>query len=149
MDLTVIFVIGFCVLGTYKLFELYAKRKERILMIEKLAHLFENEDDKEKPLKIKLPFISSNDLNFGYWPLRISLLLMGIGAGCLVAFFIQIISYINITPRIDSYRDWVRPIRELVTLVNFASISLFGGAGLLAAYLIEQKKRKEDRRAKN
>ena len=153
-NLVPIFIVGFVMLAVYKVFELFAKRKERIFMIEKLAHLCENEDDKEKSLKIKLPFISSDDLDFGYWPLRISLLLVGIGAGCLVAFFIQII-YVSIyfdtfsNSHVNSYRDWVHQFRDLIALVNFASISLFGGIGLLVAYLIEQKKRKEERRAKN
>ena len=134
-----IFIVGFVMLAVYKIFELFAKRNERILFIEKLANLCENEDDKEKPLKLKLPFISSNDSDFGYWPLRISLLLIGIGAGCLLAFFLQII-YFNGSP-IQSYKDWTSQFRDLVFLVNFASISFFGGIGLFIAYLLEQKKK--------
>jgi len=68
------------------------------------------------------------DFGFGFWPLRISLLLIGIGTGCLVAFFIRINS--------SSDMSW-----DLITLVNFASISMFGGIGLLIAYFIEQRKR--------
>ena len=130
MFLVPIFVVGICVLGTYKLFELYARKKERILMIEKLASLCENSGDKDEQLKIRLPFIIGSDTDYRFWPLRISLLLIGIGAGCLVAFFIQI------NASIASYHD---QFYDLIVLVNFASISFFGGIGLFAAFLIEQK----------
>jgi len=138
LDLTAVFIVGFIVLGIYKLFELFAKRSERILMIEKLAHLCENEEDKEKRLKIRLPFVF--DGNFDFWPLRISLLLIGIGAGCLFAFFLQII-YFNGSP-IQLYREWASQFHDLIGLVLFASISFFGGIGLLIAFLIERKKKK-------
>jgi len=136
-------IFGFCVLGTYKTFELFVRRKERMLMIEKLAFL---SDENENRPKIRLPFISVDDLNSGSWPLRISLLLIGIGAGCLLAFFIQLI-YFNASP-IQLYRDWIYQFQDLILLVNFASISFFGGIGLLIAFLIEQKnkKQKEDKR---
>ena len=126
-DLIPIFVVGFIVLGVYKLFELYAKRKERILMIEKLASLAELKEDDENRLKIRIPLVIDGDSGFGFWPLRISLLLIGIGAGCLVAFFIRI-NYSNMS--------W-----DLISLANTASILFFGGIGLLAAYFIEQRKR--------
>jgi len=128
-DLVPILVVGFSVLGIYKIFELYVKRKERILMIEKLVSLVENKEDDENRLKIRLPFVVDGDSGFGFWSLRISLLLIGIGAGCLFAFFMRI-----------QYPDmsW-----SLISLANTAAILFFGGIGLLAAYFIEQKKRAE------
>ncbi|MCL2651680.1 MAG: hypothetical protein FWD60_11750 [Candidatus Azobacteroides sp.] len=134
-----IFVVGFCILGTYKVFELFTRRKERILLIEKLASLSENEGDDDKRLKIQFPSFGTNDS--GSWSLRISLLLIGIGAGCLVAFFIQVI-YFN-SSSIQSYWDWANQFRELIVMANFASISFFGGIGLLVAFLLEQKKKAE------
>ena len=127
LDLTVILVVGFIVLGIYKLFELYAKRKERMLTIEKLAFLYENQEDSEGKPKIRLPFASVHDFDFGFWPLRIALLMIGIGIGCLSAFFIRI--YTKDLP-------W-----DLISMANFASISIFGGIGMLIAYFIEQKKK--------
>jgi len=132
-----ILVVGFCVLGTYKVFELFARRKERLFLIEKLASFSESEEDKEKRVKIQLPLFNAND--YGSWPLRIALLLVGIGAGCLVAFFIQVIFFNGSS--IQSYREWVDQFIDLIVLVNFACISLFGGIGLLVAFLIEQKKK--------
>ena len=133
MYLIPICVVGFLVLGTYKTFELFARRKERELLIEKLSLLAENKEDDKNRLKIRLPFIGDGDSGFGFWPLRISLLLIGIGAGCLVAFFIRINS--------GSDLSW-----DLTSLINVASILMFGGIGLLIAYFIEQRKRmkKED-----
>ena len=136
MDLTAVSIIGFIILGIYKLFELFVRKSERLLIIEKIVSLCEKEDSDER-IKIQLPSISGNDSNFGFWPLRISLLLIGVGAGCLLAFFIQII-YFN-GSSISLYRDWVHQFRDLITLINFASISVFGGIGLLIAFLIEQK----------
>ena len=127
-DLTAIFIVGFIVLGTYKLFELYAKRNERLLMIEKFSLLCDNKEDKEERIKIRLPFIVNGNSDLGFWPLRISLLLIGIGAGCLLAFFLQM-SYIE-----NLSRNW-----NLINMVNFASITFLGGLGLLIAFLIEQK----------
>jgi len=123
MFLVPIFIVGFITLGIYKILELYAKKKERTLLIEKLASLVENEGDEEKRLKIQIPFIIGNDSIS--WSLRISLLLIGVGAGCLLAFFVRFNS------SIESY--------DLIAMINFASISFFGGIGLLAAFLIEQK----------
>ena len=143
-SLVPIFVVGFITLCVYKLFELYAKRKERILMIEKLAHLCENNEDTEKRLKIQLPLISVNNSDFGYWPLRISLLLIGIGIGCLCAFLLQMSAFGH---SFESYRDYVNKLGDIVFIINFASISIFGGIGLLTAFLIEQKmktKKKEE-----
>jgi hypothetical protein len=129
-EITGIFIVGFIVLGVYKLVELYAKRKERLLMIEKLTIVGEDKEGSGEQLKIRLPFSFGNDSDFGFWPLRISLLLIGIGAGCLMSFFFQIIYFTG------SSISW-----NLVALINFASISMLGGIGLLIAYFIEQKKR--------
>jgi len=132
MDFTSIFIVGFVVLGVYKVFELFARRNERTLLIEKLASLYDqNEESKEKRLKIQLPFIVAN--GSGSWALRISLLLIGIGVGFLVALFIQMGYYDGLT-RINY---------NIFALINFACISLFGGIGLLIAFFIEQKKKVE------
>jgi len=138
VNLVPIFIVGFIILGAYKVFELFVKKKEWTLFIEKLASLYENEEDKEKRLKFQLPVFEMND--YSSWPLRIALLLAGIGAGCLVAFFIQIIYFNDF--HTQSFQDWSNQFRDLILLINFASISLLGGIGLLIAYLIEQKKKK-------
>jgi len=128
MDFTPVFIVGFVMLCVYKVFELFLRRNERVLLIEKLASLCDqNEEDKEKRLKLQLPFIAVS--GSGSWALRISLLLIGIGAGCLLAFFFRL-QYPEMS--------W-----DLISLSNFACISLFGGIGLLIAFFIEQKKKVE------
>jgi hypothetical protein len=125
-----IFIVGFIVLGIYKYLELFAKRKERIMFIEKF---FENCDKKDLSNSFpKLPVsFESTGQNFSYWSLRFSLLLTGIGIGCLLAFLTA--NYFQKDMRYDTGG-----------FIIFAYISTFGGIGLLASYLIElfQSKKK-------
>jgi len=127
MDFTGVLIVGFVMLCVYKVFELFVRRNERMLLVEKLTSLNENEEDNEKRLKLQLPSIVAND--FGSWTLRIALLLIGIGAGCLLALFVRL-QYPEMS--------W-----DLISLTDFACISLFGGIGLLIAFFIEQKKKVE------
>jgi len=127
MDITAIFIVGFVVLGIYKLIALFARRKERILLIEKLPIIINN---KEGLAPIDLPNISFGSTDYG-WALRISLLLVGIGLGCIVSFFLQILAFPDPTDHI--YTD-------LIALVNIACITFFGGIGLFVAYMIELKR---------
>ncbi|GHT68918.1 hypothetical protein AGMMS50239_34890 [Bacteroidia bacterium] len=124
MEFTAIFVMGFLTLGTYKIFELFVKRKERLTIIEKLISL-----NLESAEPIRLPNILYEKQGFGSWPLRISLLLIGIGLGCLCAFFLQM--YYGETINWDQKR-----------MIEFASIALFGGIGLFIAFMIELKQKK-------
>jgi len=128
-----IFIVGFIVLGIYKMLELSARKKEREMFVEKLASFAELKEDDANRLKVRLPFIV--DSGYGFWSLRISLLLIGIGAGCLVALFIRANS---------PGMSW-----DLISLTNTASILFFGGIGLLASYFIEQRKRAEKEEKKS
>ncbi|GHT07792.1 hypothetical protein FACS189432_00380 [Bacteroidia bacterium] len=131
-DLSPIFVVGILVLGVYKLFELFVRKSERLAIIEKLFFLSEN---KEISGSINFPDISFGNANNGSWALRIALLLMGVGLGCLLAFFIQYGLFGN-----NRFDDW--QTRQLISVSYFSSIAIFGGAGLLTAYLIELKQAK-------
>jgi hypothetical protein len=122
-----ILVVGFLILGTYKLFELFVRKGERLAIIEKLFTLTEN---KEISGSIKLPDISFGNSNNGSWALRVSLLLIGVGLGCFVAFIICM----NV-PYVDNVAG--------APVLFFSCIAFFGGAGLLAAYLIESKQAKD------
>jgi len=135
-DLIPFLVVGIIVLGIYKLFELFIRKNERLIMIEKLTQLYENDDENQKQMKIKLPILSGYDSGYGFWPLRISLLLIGIGLGCLIGFLIQLGVF---GLDFHSYSEYVHKVGGLAFIINFASISIFGGIGLLAAFLIEQK----------
>jgi hypothetical protein len=142
MHIDEILIVGFFVLGTYKLFELFVRKGERLAIIEKLFTLTEN---KEVSGSIKLPDISlGSNFNFDSWSLRISLLLIGIGLGSLLSFFTQYYLFdFYQTLNIDE-NSWAvsNRISDIKTFTNFSFISIFGGTGLLIAYLIESKQAK-------
>jgi Mn2+/Fe2+ NRAMP family transporter len=139
MNITAIFVVGFVILGIYKLFELYAKRDERKSIIEKLPVFLENKDLKEP---IILPDILYKRPAYGSWALRIALLLMGIGIGCAIAFCFQYSLFGDLNYNV---KDWEirRQINDTQEIIYFAFISTFGGIGMLVAYLIERKEAKK------
>jgi hypothetical protein len=133
-NLTAIFIVGFIVLGIYKLAELFVRKKERLLILEKFSFLHEN---KENQGPIHLPPLSFNNPSAGFGTLRISFLLIGIGVGCLLSFFTRYALF-----DCDSSNHW--RVNELEAFVTFSFIAIFGGAGLLASYLIEARKIKKD-----
>ena len=60
------------------------------------------------------------------WSLRFSLLLIGLGAGLLVGYFL------------DSFT-------RMEEVAYFSMILIFGGIGLVVSYLVEEKKAKNER----
>jgi len=120
-------VVGIVTLGIYKLFELFARKKERMALIEKLG-------DKLNPeildTKISFPLRLTGDKTFG--TLKVGSLLLGVGLGLLIGFFISYFYYGN--ANIDNYR-----IREMVGVIYGASVLLFGGLGLVVSFIIELK----------
>ena len=130
-----VFIIGFLVLGTYKTFELFVKKKERFAIIEKITSLA----NLESAGPIRLPNILYEKQDSGSWPLRIALLLVGIGLGCMCAFFIEMYYYQS-HAIIGNQRD----------LLEIASIAFFCGLGLFIAFLIElNQKNKQPNRDNN
>ncbi|MDR3246628.1 MAG: hypothetical protein LBT50_09385 [Prevotellaceae bacterium] len=125
-DFSSICIVGFLVLGTYKLVELFVKKKERLAIIEKL---FTFSEKKEMPGSFRLPSLSFGNNDSGSWTLRIALLLIGVGLGCLLSF-IFIAFYQTNMEQIDY---------DLKGFSTFSFIAIFGGLGLLTAYLIEKK----------
>lgn len=112
-------VIGIITLGIYKLFELFACRKERLLMIEKMGDNFSPE-----MLKEKISFSSVGNLSFS--ALKFGCLFMGIGLGILVAFFINY-----------NMADFLDSMRRSDSFLYGSCVLLFGGMGLLVAFLVE------------
>jgi hypothetical protein len=127
MELTPVFIVGFIVLGIYKLVELNARKDERKMLIEKLGELAKKSD--ETPT-LNFPDISFGSKNTCSWALRISLLMMGIGLGCLVDFFIRVIFANEIAKRLG-----------LIDLADAACITLFGGLGMFIAFIVERTKK--------
>ena len=113
-------IMGIFTLGTYKLFELFVCKKERLLMIEKMG-------DKFLPdmLGNKINLSSLGNLSFS--ALKFGCLFMGLGLGLLVAFFV----HYHFGEFCDS--------RRIQSVLYGSCVLLFGGLGLLIAFLVELK----------
>lgn len=135
-------IVGIVTLGIYRLFELFVRRKERMAILEKLQN---NVDPSVFANKFNLPFLGQPKVSLSSsWPLRASLLLVGVGLGLLVAFFLELALTNSMQPEFANYDYAVRDnIKNSVSVIYLASVSLFGGVGLLIAYLVEQKKEKQ------
>ncbi|WP_367274307.1 DUF6249 domain-containing protein [uncultured Odoribacter sp.] len=132
MDVTATIVVFIVFATIYGLFELFVRRRERMAIIEKLG------DNIDSSLIAKgryFPFLSGSKISFG--ALKAGCLLLGIGIGMLVGFFIC-------RGCIDGFGTedhWVSG--SLVSMVNGASILIFGGIGLLVAFFLELKYKKQ------
>lgn len=126
--ITVPLVIGIITLGIYKLFELYARKKERLLMIDKLG-------DKLDPsyLNGSLPVSSQLLGKNSFGALKAGALMVGIGLGLLIGFLI-----LNVTlPAIEMINTG--SYGEIASVVFGSSVLLFGGLGLLIAFIVETR----------
>lgn len=126
-------VVGIITAGIYGLFELFARRKERLAIIEKIGDRLEASAFEGK---LGLP---SYMRNFSFSALKIGSMMAGIGLGLLVAFFICL-GVENNGGMPDS--GWGH--REYASVVYGASVLLFGGIGLLVAFVVEMNLAKKE-----
>ena len=129
-------VVGICVAGTYGLFELIIRRRERLTIIEKIG---EKLDASAIEGKMKLPGFSPR---FSFSALKIGCLLVGVGLGLLVGFAISFFAIGS--DFAHGTENW--HYREISGTVYGASVLLFGGISLIIAFIIEinmSKKKKE------
>lgn len=120
-----IFIVGSITLGVYKVFELFARRRERIMLVERMNEL--------TPEVSKLLCDRSlSKFKFSFSSLKCGCLLVGLGLGILLGFGICLLSIPNFSISPDRYA-----LSTMVEAVFGASILLMGGVGLLAAFLIE------------
>lgn len=127
-----VFVLGIITLGAYRIIELFVRRRERMLIIDKM-HSCSNPAMLTNQLHMSL----IGKPRYSNWTLRASLLLIGLGIGFIIGLLIQL-AIIYQLDRMD-----INLIRNLTEIVYFASTLLFGGIGLLVAYLIERKDEKK------
>ena len=120
-----IFVVGF-----YKLFELFVCKKERMLIIEKMGEKFTPE-----MLEHKINFSSIG--KFSSSALKLGCLLMGLGLGLLIGYLICSTTLEGYTNMGDVRLNY--NMRETISIIYGACILLFGGLGLLIAFLVELK----------
>lgn len=109
----------------YKIFELYVRRKERIMLIEKLGERLNTDIRHIFPTK------------FSFGGLRLGCLMIGLGIGLLVGYSIVY----ETNPEYRGYK-----ISETISLIYGASMLLGGGIGLLISYVIEVNQRKIDKK---
>ncbi len=131
-DLVPMVIMGICVFGTYKLFELFVRRNERMAIIEKLGEKISAADLSGK---FTLPNYGGTSFSFG--ALKAGCLLLGVGLGLLIGFFI---SYYMLP---DYGIKWMNG--GVSGTIYGACVLLFGGAGLIAAFVIEMKLAKKDK----
>lgn len=126
-------VIGIITIGVYKLFELFVRKKERLSIIEKIG-------DKFDPAMIenKFSFPDTKELKNTFGTLKVACLLLGVGLGLLIGFFISNYYYGNVNWDNGHYY-----IREMVGVIYGASVLLFGGIGLLISFIVELKFQKK------
>ena len=115
------------VFGTiYKLAELFAHRRERMMLINKVAEI--------KDVDFKGISLYSNSGNNGkYLSLRIGWLMLGVGAGFLLGFCINL--WATLGDYVQAWKDgWWRYQDYVAGIVYLACICICGGIALLIAY---------------
>lgn len=120
-------IIGIVCAAIYGLFELFVRKKERLAIIEKIGDKL---DASAFDMKIGLPRLA----NGSFSSLKAGCLLSGIGLGLLIGFLISGTVGLNLDDRMG---------REIISTVYGASVLLFGGIGLIIAFVIELKLSKE------
>ena len=134
--ITVPLVVGIVTLGIYKLFELFVRKKERLSIIEKIGEKFD-----ASMIENKFSFPSKIFKNFSFGSLKAGCLLMGVGLGLLVGFVICISTIRGYNLGSDTI-NW--GVRDTAGIVYGASVLIFGGLGLIIAFIIEMKYSKKD-----
>lgn len=124
-------IFGIITLGIYKLFELFVCKKERLLIIEKMSDKL---DPNMLDGKIKFPSVG----NASFSALKTGSLLMGIGLGLLVAFLICALSIENYLTDSKTFYKF----DDMIAVIYAASVLLFGGLGLVVAFIVELKQKK-------
>ncbi len=135
--ITIPLVVGMITLGIYKLFELFVKKRERLTIIEKLGDKL---DVSVMQTKLSLPVRIEGQFNFG--TLKVACLLLGVGLGLLVGYFIGL----NTIPGFN-FDNSTHEAYQASGVIYGSSVLLFGGLGLLAAFMVElnySKKKKEE-----
>ncbi len=136
-DLAPMVVVSVMSFFTYKIFELYARRKERMAIIEKLSNGID-----PQILKSQFSMPVYKDGNYGSWAIRIGLLLVGVGLGVVIAAIVDLLA---VAPSADN-RELFYEFRNTISVLYPACAAVFGGLGLVVAYFIENKNDKKNKK---
>lgn len=133
----IVCVVGIITYGVYRLFELFARRRERMAMIEKLSSGIDPQI-LNNPLQIQ----KYRDIMVGSWAIRIGLLLVGVGLGVVTATVVDLLA---VAPA-DTDSRMYHEFRNTISVLYPACAAVFGGIGLVIAYFVEQKNEKKSKR---
>lgn len=141
-------IMAMVIVGTisyfiYKLFELYARRKERLAMVEKLSAGIDPQVLQNVFSPIGLP--ADKESGNGSWTIRIGMLLFGVGLGVFIATIVDI----SLAPPTSYHNNNLDIFRDAITILYPACAAFFGGIGLVSAYFIEKKYAKKEEELKN
>jgi hypothetical protein len=132
MDFLVIPLNMLIVFGTiYKLFELFVRKQERLLVINKITEIS----------KVDLRNIDIRMGSKSNWAIRIGALMIGVGLGLFIGFFLN-----GMFTNGDYWSgDVSRGYWDLAELVYGSCVCFFGGIALLIAYAVERSNQKKDK----
>ncbi|MEA4867581.1 MAG: hypothetical protein EOM61_04710 [Bacteroidia bacterium] len=116
----------------YKVIELFVRKKERLLLIEKLNTL---ENVNTSNINLSAIFGDGKIVKNEFLALRIGSLLMGLGLGLLVGFFIVNLAFGNMT-------NVTYHMGQTQSVVYGASTLLCGGLGLIVGFITEARMRR-------
>ena len=127
MDLTPILICGIFVLGVYKLFELFIRRRERIMLVEKL----EGEALNEFIRNGGLPQTQMKPRKTGvrFFVLHIAAAMLGLGTAFVFNFTV-LTSFYTFNYDLPWY---------LRDACNVGSILLFTGLALIISFIVEYR----------
>ena len=119
------------VFGTiYKLFELFVRKEERMMVINKIAEIS----------KVDLNNIDIRMGSASNWALRLGALMIGVGLGLFIAFFLN-----GMITNGDYWRcEDPRSYRYVAEILYGSCVCFFGGIALLRAYFVERGQKKKD-----
>jgi hypothetical protein len=129
-------VTGIVFFFIYMIFELFARKDERIRLIEKMGQSLGPIDS--SVLKSQFSTLLPSFSKKSFTALRMGCLLVGLGLGLLIGLFLCL--YIRNTFVFE--HNWERD--SLYSVAYGAPVLIFGGIGLITSYLIERKDIKKD-----
>lgn len=119
----------------YKVVELFVHKRERLMLISKITEL-SNIDFKG------INFYSSGNK---FTALRIGWLLIGVGLGFFVGFFLN---FITANGDLETIYKW-NYIEKIGGIIYVSCITFFGGIGLLISYYTERRAEESEDKKKD
>lgn len=131
--ITVPLTTGIVFLAFYKVIELFVCRKERMAIIEKIGDKLSTSS-----LTNELELFNYGGLHISFSALKTGCLLIGIGLGMLIGLLLHIY--------VASMNDLGTSIgiRNMIEVAYGAPVLLFGGLGLIVAFIVEMRVKKSE-----